>query len=65
MQYILTEQELNRGCELIESWKEENIPIGEVYDRSDELNNQGYFTFIECMDFENELYRISIFHKNR
>lgn len=65
MQYILTEQELNRGCELIEAWVEENIPIGEVYIKSENLNEQGYFTVVECNDFENETYNITVFQKNR
>lgn len=65
MQYILTEQELNRGCEIRESWKEENIPIGEVYIKSESLNEQGYFTLVECTDFDNELYEIRVFQKNR
>ena len=44
MQYILTEQEFNQGYELLESWREYDIPIGEVYDKSKKLNNQGWFT---------------------
>lgn len=63
MQYILTEQELNRGCQLIEMWKEENIPIGEVYIKSESLNRQGYFTVINCTDFKNEFYQITIYQK--
>ena len=65
MQYILTEQELNRGCELLESWKEENIPIGEVYNKSESLNERGYYTLIECTNFDKELYEIRVFQKNR
>ena len=30
MQYILTEQEFNQGYELLESWKEHNIPISSL-----------------------------------
>jgi hypothetical protein len=62
MQYILTEQEMNRGCELIESWTEEHIPIGEVYIRTEELNQQGYFTVVS--DFENDQFRITVFQRS-
>lgn len=64
MQYILTEEEFNRGYELIESWVEHDIPFGEVYDRSKELNKQGWFTVINCTDYEKELYEIKVFNKN-
>ena len=64
MQYILTEQELNRGCELIEAWVEEDIPIGEVYIKSKSLNEQGYFTVVKCHNFGEELYNITVFQKN-
>ena len=63
MQYILTEQEFNQGYELLESWREYDIPIGEVYDKSKKLNNQGWFTVIKCTDVEKELYEITVLGK--
>lgn len=41
MQYILTEQEFKQGAELLESWREHDIPLEEVYDKSQNLNKQG------------------------
>lgn len=64
MQYILTEEEFNRGYELLESWVEHDIPFEEVYDKSKELNKQGWFTVINCTDYEKELYEIKVFSKN-
>ena len=63
MQYILTEQEFKQGAELLESWREYDIPIGEVYDKSKNLNNQGWFTVIKCTDYEKELYEIIVLGK--
>lgn len=65
MQYILTEQELNRGCELILSWTEKDIPLEEVYDKSGNLNEQGWFTVINCTDFDKNLFEIMVFGKNK
>ena len=45
MQYILTEEEMNTGCELIEAWSTK-IPIEQITDRQKELHKQGYFTCI-------------------
>lgn len=64
MQYILTEQEYKRGHELLEAWKEENIPIGEIYDKSKHLNEQGFYTVVECTDFDKDLFEIRVFQKN-
>lgn len=64
MQYILTEQEFKQGYELLESWREHDISIGEVYDRSKELNKQGWFTIINCTDYDKELYEIIVLCKN-
>ena len=63
MQYILTEQEFNQGYELLESWREHDIPIEEVCDKSKNLNNQGWFTVIKCTDYEKELYEIIVLGK--
>lgn len=65
MQYILTEQEFNRGYELRESWIEEDIPFCGIYNKSEALNMQGYFTIIECTDEDKQLYRIRVLLKNR
>ena len=64
MQYILTEQEYNQGYELLGSWREHDIPIEEVYDKSKELNSQGWFTIINCTDCDKELYEIIVLRKN-
>ena len=63
MQYILTEQEFNQGYELLESWREHDILIEEVYDKSKNLNNQGWFTVLKCTDYEKELYEIIVLGK--
>lgn len=55
MQYILTEQEFKQGAELLESWREHDIPLEEVYDKSQNLNNQGWFTVLKRTDYEKEL----------
>jgi hypothetical protein len=63
MQYILTEHELNMGYEIIESWKEERVPLNELYARQKRLNHQGYFTLTECVDDIDEIYEIRVFEK--
>lgn len=63
MQYILTRDELIKGCELREMWIEKEISIGEVYDKSEALNKQGFYTVIECYDIPNELYSITVFNR--
>ena len=63
MQYILTRDELIRGYELLKMWTEKEIHIGEVYDKSEVLNKQGFYTVIECYDTDNELYSITVFRR--
>ena len=63
MQYILTEQELKSGCELINAWEEEDKRPGDVYIRSRELNEQGYFTIVECTNTKAELYKIIVLQR--
>lgn len=63
MQYILTEQELNRGCQLIEAWVTEDMTLDCAYMEQENLNNQGFFTVINCSDSEKEWYRITVFHR--
>ena len=65
MQYILTEHELNRGCELIKSWETEDMTLDCAYMEQDSLNEQGYFTVIHCTDVKKEWYRISVFQRNK
>lgn len=65
MQYILSEHEMNRGCELIESWETEEMTLDCVYIEQNRLNEQGYFTVIHCMDTEQDLYKISVFQRNK
>lgn len=31
MQYILTEHEMNRGCELIEAWETDEMGLDSIY----------------------------------
>ena len=63
MQYILTEEEFNRGYELLESWTENDIPFKDVYDVSKSLNKQGWFTVINCTNYDKDLYEIKVFEK--
>lgn len=65
MQYILREQELNRGCELIEAWVTEDMTLDCAYMEQENLNNQGFFTVINCSDTEKEWYRITVFQRNK
>lgn len=65
MQYILTEHEMNRGCELIEAWETDEMNLDSVYNEQSSLNEQGYFTIIHCTDVEKDLYKISIFQRNK
>lgn len=63
MQYILTEEEFNQGCELIESWRKSDIPLEDVYNESKELNKQGFFTIVNCTNYDKELYEIIVLQK--
>ena len=65
MQYILTEHEMNRGCELIEAWETDEMNLDSVYNEQSSLNEQGYFTIIHCTDVEKDLYKISVFQRNK
>lgn len=65
MQYILTEHEMNRGCELLEAWETEEMSLDCTYIEQDKLNEQGYFTVIHCTDIEKDLYKITVFHRNK
>jgi hypothetical protein len=51
------------GYEIIESWKEERVPLNELYARQKRLNHQGYFTLTECVDDIDEIYEIRVFEK--
>lgn len=63
MQYILTEEEFNQGCELIESWRKSDIPLEEAYGESKELNKQGFFTIINCINCDKGLCEIIVLQK--
>ena len=63
--YILTEHELNRGCELIEAWQTEDMTLDCAYIEQTNLNEQGYFTVINCTDVEKDWYRITVFRRNK
>lgn len=65
MQYILTEHEMNRGCELIEAWETDEMNLDSAYNEQSSLNGQGYFTIIHCADVEKDLYKISVFQRNK
>ena len=65
MQYILTEHEMNRGCELIEAWETEEMNLDSIYNEQSNLNEQGYFTVVHCTDVEKDLYKITVFQRNK
>ena len=44
MQYILSEHEMNRGCELVEAWETEEMNLDSIYIKQSNLNEQAYFT---------------------
>ena len=64
MQYILTEQEMNRGCEILESFETEEMTIDDACEEMKNLITQGYFTFLQCTDEEKDLCKIKVFRKN-
>lgn len=63
MQYILTEREMNLGCELVESFESEEMNLDLLYFEQESLNQQGYFTVIHCTDVEKDLYKISAYKR--
>ena len=65
MQYILTEHEMNLGCELVEVWETEEMDLDSIYIEQNNLHNQGYFIVVHCTDTEKNLYKISVFHRNK
>lgn len=64
MQYILTEEELNKGCPLIKMWTTEDMSIDVAYEEQERLNQQGFFTIIDCSNIEKEWYRITVFQRD-
>lgn len=65
MQYILTEHEMNRGFGLIEAWETEEMNLDSAFIEQNNLNEQGYFTVMHCTDVEKDLYKISVFQRNK
>lgn len=65
MQYILNEHEMNRGCELVEAWETEEMNLDNTYIEQNNLNEQGYYTVVHCVDVEKDLYKISVFQRNK
>lgn len=65
MQYILTEHEMNLGCELVEEYETEEMTLDSIYIEQNNLHNQGYFTVVHCTDIEKDLYKIFVFQKNK
>jgi len=65
MQYILSEHEMNCGCELVEEWETEEMNLDSAYVEQSNLNEQGYFTVIKCTNVEKDLYKISVFQRNK
>jgi hypothetical protein len=39
MQYILTEHEMNLGCELVEVWETEEMDLDSIYIEQNNLHN--------------------------
>ncbi len=64
MQFILSEHEMKRGCELLDAWTTEPTTLDSVYTEQVSLNEQGYFTVIHCVDVDNDLYIIKVFERN-
>lgn len=59
MQYILSEEEMNRGHNLIRSWITEKYSIEDVYMEVEKLQQQGYYTCI--VNNEDETFSIEMF----
>lgn len=59
MQYILSEEEMNRGHNLIYSWITEKQSITDVYSEAEKLQKQGYYTHI--INNGDETFSIEVF----
>lgn len=60
MQYILTEEEMNKGSELIESWTTK-IPEEYLQDKQFELHKRGLFTCVT--GFEDGFAELKVYQK--
>jgi phage shock protein A len=54
---------MNTGLQLSISWSEHNLSLEEVYQKSEELNKQGWYTVIENETEDEELFIIKIYSK--
>lgn len=63
MQYILSEQEMRRGCELVEASVTEKEPMSLecACMEQESLNSQGYFTILHCVDTDEDWYVIDTY----
>ena len=62
MQYILSEEEMKQGCQLIESWRVK-VSTEQIDDKLSTLHSQGFFTVINDDIEENGLYEIIVYQK--
>lgn len=46
MQFLLSEEEMKQGFPLLYSYSTE-LPMEEAFDEEKNLNNQGFFTYME------------------
>lgn len=61
---IKSENEVETGFQLLESWKIHNLDLDQVYEKQDELNEQGWFTVINNEVEDINLYEIVVYGKN-
>lgn len=63
MQYILSEHEMKRGCELVEVsvTAREPMSLECACIEQESLNSQGYFTILHCADIDKDLYVIDTY----
>jgi hypothetical protein len=60
---VKDKNELNNGFQLIEIWKIHNLELEQVYERQEELNDQGWFTVINNESDNVNLYEIVVYGK--
>jgi hypothetical protein len=53
--------EIKEGFQLSESWRISNLTLEDVYNRSEALNKQGWFTVINDQDPSNDIFELIVY----
>jgi hypothetical protein len=54
-----------KGYQLTEEWGIPNLNLEEVYERQEELNNQGWFTVLVDQDADNDIFELIVYGRAR